>query len=369
MLLTRPKKDSQEVRFDANDLLIAQLKQRLGFSDLDSYRRDQGIVKEGTAYRSDAGNAHIFGLRVLEEVEQQLVRQETPVLWSMRRIPTKRNLPLGLLKDTVPYQRYQGTPKFATGSSSDVNLVKYTVDEESQNVGVYELAYDYTYMELEYVAQASKSNLYAYARDIVAEKAMATIALMDEYDHLLACFGDTKQALNGFLNHPSVNILNQVGTFDPYAQTTAEALNDWFIGTIRDTIRQGTNLIGRPNYIGLTEGLNTKLLTTYMSGSNGVTAYDLIQKSMASMGIMAIEPVIELNATFMQQRAGLNGTTERLVIGELSDLNLDRRISPFDYDPWVQLPKGQLRNVKRAARSIRMKHPRKFLYVNHAAKP
>lgn len=359
--------NKEEIRLDENDILVAILEKKLKCSDIDAYRADQGIMTTGE--RFDQTNAHIFGQRVLEEVEQQLVRQETPELWAFRTIPLRVNLPMGLLKDTVPYQRYAGQPKIMTGSSSDVPLVKYTVDEESQNVAIYSLAYDYTYTELELVAQASKSNLYAYARDIVAEKAMAVIELMDEYDHLLACFGDSTNGLEGFLNHSSVDVLNQVGTFDPYAQTQAEALHDWFIGTIRNTIRNATSLVSRPNYIAMTENLSTKLYTTYFSGSNGITAMDLIRKSMSDLGIMRIDAVVELDNSFLQQYGVAGAGVERLVIGQLDSSIVDRRMSAFAYNPWYPLQDGQGRVVKRAARSVRFKHPKKFLYVNHAQKP
>lgn len=343
----------------------------------DSYERLMSLVTRRTGLswntlenlRTDADNNAIFSQRVLETVESQVVTQDTPDNWAFRRIFTRADLPFGYKKDTVLYSQVAGKPKFTTGTVEDVNFVSYSLDEESQNVGIYELAYRYLDQELEAIAAAQQSALFATSFDVAREKLEGTLELMDGFDHLTACFGDVPQRLNGFLNHPDVPELDEVGNFDPYTQTEAKPLYDWMIGVVRQTVRDATNQIAKPNYIGVAENLMVKLDTTFYDGTSD-TVMDKLEQSMARMGIEVIEPLNELRFNELEQYGAetAGSDRDRILIGENNSKTVDRRISVTKFSRWVMDINGMTRKVKRACRSVRFKKPKKFAYIRHAKK-
>ena len=223
------------VKKDAQEHLWRCLQQEYGVAPngFERFKQDNFNLRN----KNDS-NATKFAGRVLEIINEKIIYQDLPPLWT-QALPIKTDLPLAFTKETDFYVSFSGKPQFSTAMTNGIPKVAYRMDNQSHATAIFELGLDVTWQELRTLAVANASTLFPSAFNLLSEKLQAVRRGLMEFEHFTLCYGDADHQLNGILNHPEITPIDYVGSFNPYtvAANNAAELNQWFTITLLEFSR------------------------------------------------------------------------------------------------------------------------------------
>lgn len=308
-------------------------------------------------------DAYRLPLRVLDIVDDLLVYPDAPDLWLPEMVRIKETLPVAFVQQQVQGITPQGTPKYTTGASGDAPRVTYTIDQQSYKVGIQHLALDYKWIELNTIIEAQKSSLLSSTFDLLNVKMTALRDAMMTYEQFKLLLGDRDHEIYGLLDHPHIPLTDYTSTFDPFAQTVDQGteLKRWFTEIIK-LVEGETNENVNPNKAIIPRELEHTLNDTYRRDDS---AKELIRKSFPNLELYS---KIEARSDYLERYKVLTPSTNkhRMTIGEFTERNVDIRVSPFVYNPWVAESEGYARVVHKAHRSVIVTKPEKFRKIQFA---
>ena len=283
--------------------------------------------------KKDSNSAQFAG-RVLEIINDKIIYQDLPELWSQELLPLRTDLPIVFAEETTFYGSFRGKPRFSTATGDNIPKVAYELDNQSHKIAIFELAIDVTWQELRTVAFATASSLFPTAFNLLEEKLKAVRRGLAEFVHYTLLYGDADHQLNGVLDHPDVPVISALGTFNPYtvASNQAALLNEWFTITLLEALQDATNEQVEVNTLLIPTKLKNKLNNTFQ-GDDGDSAMTLLRNSLPGLNIKSI---VELRTDYLRAYGLIlpNENQHRLVIGEFSSDVLDTAVSQVIDNPW-----------------------------------
>lgn len=258
-----------------------------------------------------------------EQVVEGIITRKTRALaFNGIVLPQDNTLDIATKKLTREFVDSRGEAVVIADDNDDIPLVQVAVTEESENTVLIATSYRTTIDEYDAFSLASRNG--QQATDIIQYRVTATNQVLEEKKHQLGAFGMPTMGITGMLN---ANFELEIDATDPLSLTSATDLLAWVNGHYKRR-RIATKLIEKPNYILMTEALDTHLTTTFFD-QGFKSVMDVFLESNRRKGLMGVMPLNELVSEELEANgvhtAGTN--RDRMMIYGLNKDNICRKIS------------------------------------------
>lgn len=363
--LIRPKKtpvirlDNSEYRLDSSANCKRALHHYLQHHQFKGLSTYSDSISQ--TLRTDSRAVGIFG-RTLELFLQEEVRRRKPVLNADVLIPTEvRNL-WGIREVNTPYIENAGKVTYGEGTS-DIGYSSVTVRYEGVKLTKMRMGIQWTETDLDYDFQQQQSSV-SSGLSLVEENIRNALEIFDETYHRDAVYGIPSQGIEGLFTD-SRSPDNIYTTFFPYAESRANLYN-WIKELPNVVSKNAGRFLKPPNSLLMPKSFMYKLMDISDTTDVDMTAYDLLRRNMADLGITNMLSMAELDQTYLEQYGVFpaNSDQELIKIYNNDSSCLRRYVSPIRINnPLVNQQEEYKGHIKQVISSIDNYYPKETLDV------